>query len=276
MPGLDLPLGEIAALAFAAVVVGAVSGLLAGIFGIGGGAVLVPVFFQVFGMLGVDPSISMHLAVGSSLAIIIPTSIRSFTAHRARGAVDMELLRSFLVAVPLGVVLASITAAYISSEGLRIVFAVITLVVAFRLLFNRESWKLGTEIPGHPVRGVIGFLIGYFSTLMGIGGGVMNNTFMTLFGRPMHQAVATSAGVGVIIAIPGTVGYIWAGWGNPALPIASTGYINWIAVALIIPITLFVAPYGVRIAHAMSKRHLEIGFGLFCVLVSARFFWSLL
>lgn len=276
MAGLDLPLGELTPFILAAIAAGAVSGLLAGIFGIGGGAVLVPVFYQVLGILGVDESVRMHLAVGTSLAIIIPTSIRSFTAHKARGVVDMDLLRSFYVVVPVGVVLASVTAAYISSEGLRIIFSVITLLVAFRLLFNRESWRIGADIPGNPARGIIGLLIGYFSTLMGIGGGVMNNTFMTLFGRPMHQAVATSSGVGVLIAIPGTVGYIWAGWGNPLLPIASTGYINWIAVAMIIPVALLVTPYGVRIAHAASKRQLEIGFGLFCVFVSARFFWSLL
>lgn len=260
----------------AAVAAGAISGLLAGIFGIGGGAVLVPVFYQALGLLGVDEAVRMHLAVGTSLAIIIPTSIRSFTGHRARGLVDMDFLRSFYVAVPVGVVLASLTAAYISSEGLRIVFAVTTLVVAFRMLFNRDSWRLGADIPGNPSRSIVGMLLGYFSTLMGIGGGVLNNTYMTLHGRSMHQAVATSSGVGVLVAIPGTIGYIWAGWGNPLLPIASTGYINWIGVALIIPIALYVTPYGVRVAHAMSKRQLEIGFGLFCVFVSARFFWSLL
>jgi uncharacterized protein len=266
---------EIGLLALSAVASGVVSGLLAGVFGIGGGAVLVPVFYQALGLYGIDESVRMHLSVGSSLAIIIPTSIRSFTAHRARGAVDMPLLRSYLVPVPLGVVLASLAAAYLSSESLRLIFACIAVVVGLRLLFNRDSWRLGTEIPGNPWRAVVGAVIGFFSTLMGIGGGVLNNTFMSLFGRPMHQAVATSSGVGVLIAIPGTVGYIWAGWGNPLLPVASTGYINWIAVALIIPIALVITPYGVRIAHWMSKRHLEIGFGLFCLFVAARFFASL-
>jgi uncharacterized protein len=218
----------------------------------------------------------MHLAVGSSLAIIVPTSIRSFAAHRARGIVDMDLLKSFLVPVPVGVVLGSLTAAYISSEGLRAIFATLMILVGVRLLFNRESWRIGADIPGNPGRSLIGVVIGYFSTLMGIGGGILNNTFMTLYGRPMHQAVATSAGVGVLIAIPGTLGYIWAGWGEARLPIASTGFVNWITVALLIPITMYLAPYGVRIAHWLDKRHLEIGFGLFCLFVSARFFWSLL
>lgn len=276
MDAMNLPFGEIAAFALAIAASGVVSGLMAGVFGIGGGAVLVPVFYQVFGMLGVEEAVRMHLSVGSSLAIIVPTSLRSFTSHRARSAVDMELLRSFYVPIPVGVVLASLTAAYISSAGLRAIFALITALVGVRLLFNRESWRIGAEVPGNPARAVIGLLIGYFSTLMGIGGGVMNNTFMTLYGRPMHQAVATSSGVGVMIAIPGTLGYIWAGWGAAGLPPASTGFVNWIAVVLIIPIALIVTPWGVRLAHALSKRQLEIGFGLFCAFVAARFLWSLL
>lgn len=276
MAALDLPIGELITFALAIAASGVVSGLLAGVFGIGGGAVLVPVFYQVFQLLDVDDSVIMHLAVGSSLAIIIPTAIRSYSSHKVKGAVDMELLRKFLIPVPIGVILASVTAAYISSAGLRTIFSVIMILVAFRMLFNRESWRLGNELPKNPALGIIGVVIGYLSTLMGIGGGVLNNTFMTLFGRPIHQAVATSSGVGVLIAIPGTIGYIWAGWGNPLLPIASTGFINWIAVALIIPVAMIVTPYGVTLAHSLSKRKLEIAFGLFCVFVSVRFFLSLL
>lgn len=276
MAALDLPIGELITFALAIAASGVVSGLLAGVFGIGGGAVLVPVFYQVFQLLDVDDSVIMHLAVGSSLAIIIPTAIRSYSSHKVKGAVDMELLRKFLIPVPIGVILASVTAAYISSAGLRSIFAVIMILVAFRMLFNRESWRLGNELPKNPALWIIGVVIGYLSTLMGIGGGVLNNTFMTLFGRPIHQAVATSSGVGVLIAIPGTIGYIWAGWGNPLLPIASTGFINWIAVALIIPVAMIVTPYGVTLAHSLSKRKLEIAFGLFCVFVSVRFFFSLL
>lgn len=275
MPEMHISAAYVATFAAAAAAAGAVSGLLAGIFGIGGGAVLVPIFYQVLGLLGVDESVRMHIAVGSSLAIIVPTSIRSFTGHKARGVGDMDLLRSFFISVPVGVILASIAAAIITSEGLRIVFSVIMVLMGFRLLFNREHWRIGGDIPQNPWRFVVGIVIGFFSTLMGIGGGVMNNTFMTLYGRPMHQAVATSSGVGALIAVPGTIGYIWAGWGNPLLPIASTGYVNWIAVGLIIPTAIIVTPYGVHIAHWMKKRHLEIAFGFFCLFASAQFFISL-
>ena len=273
---VDLPSGELAVFALAIASAGAVSGFLAGILGIGGGAVLVPVFYQVFGLLGVDDAVRMHVSVGSSLAIIVATSLRSFSGHYARGAVDMALLRSYVVAVPAGVVLASLTAASISSAGLRAVFAVVVFIIGLRMLFNREHWRLGTEVPGNPIRPAVGMLTGFLSTLMGIGGGVMNNTFMTLYGRPIHEAIATSSGVGVLIAIPGTIGYIWAGWGNPLLPALSTGFVNWIAVALVIPITIAVAPLGVRVAHALKKRQLELAFGIFSMVVSARFFVSLL
>ena len=193
---------------------GAVAGLLAGLFGIGGGAILVPVFYQLFGLLHVDDAVRMHLSVGTSLAIIVPTSIRSFLAHRKRGAVDQDLLRSWLLPVPLGVFSAAVVAASVSSAGLRAIFALIAILVGVRMLLNRQHWRLGSALPSNPVRALVGWLIGLLSGLMGIGGGVLNNTFMTLYGSPVHRAVATSAGVGVLIAIPGLFGYIWAGWGG--------------------------------------------------------------
>lgn len=253
---------------------GALAGFLAGIFGIGGGAVLVPVFFQVFGFLGIDDAVRMHLSVGTSLAIIVPTSLRSFASHRARGAVDTDLLRSYLIAVPAGVVLATLVFASISSAQLRLIFAALTMLVGLKLIFGRDDWRLASALPGTAGRFAAGTVIGFFSTLMGIGGGILNNTFMTLFGRPIHQAVATSSGVGALISLPGVVGAIWAGWGADGLPFLSSGYVNWIAVAIIIPVTLAAAPLGVRVAHRLEKRQLELGFGLFMLVVAGRFAWS--
>ncbi len=269
------PLSDLMLFAALLVIAGGVAGLLAGVFGIGGGAVLVPVFYQVFGLMGIDEAVIMHVAVGTSTAIIVPTSIRSFTAHRARGAVDTQLLKGWIVAVPLGAVVATVVAAYASSEMLRLIFAVIGLVFAARMAFLSNRFHLSTELPGEPARFAIGSGIGLISGLMGIGGGVLNNTFMTLFGRPIHQAVATSSGVGVLISIPALAGYVWAGWGDAGLPPFSTGFVNWIAFALIIPTAMLVTPYGARLAHALSKRQLEIGFALFLTFVSLRFFYSL-
>lgn len=272
----SLPAGEIALFAAALTGAGVIAGLLAGLFGIGGGAVLVPVFYQTYGLLGVDDAVRMHLSVGTSLAIIIPTSMRSFQTHYHKGAVDMALLKRFAWPVLVGVLIATGIAAFISSAGLRLLFAVISFAVAFKMLFNRASWTLGPDLPGHAGTTIAGVLIGLISALMGIGGGVLNNTFMTLYSRPIHQAVATSAGVGVLISVPGIFGYIWAGWGAGGLPPFSTGYVNWLTVALIIPVTLLVAPYGARLAHQWSKRKLEIGFGLFLTFVGGRFVWSLI
>ncbi|PWW04522.1 putative membrane protein YfcA [Hoeflea marina] len=262
-------------LAAAGVFAGVIAGVLAGLFGIGGGAILVPVFYQALGLLEVDDAVRMHLSIGTSLAIIVPTSIRSFMAHHKRGAVDMDLLRSWLLPVPAGVVAASLIVAFVSSAALRGIFAVIAILVGLRMLFNRQGWRLGSDLPGNPARAAVGAVIGLLSALMGIGGGVLNNTFMTLFGRPVHQAVATSAGVGALISIPGLIGYVWAGWGVAGLPPFSTGFVNWVAVLLIIPITMMAAPLGVRLAHALDKRQLEVAFGLFMLLVAARFLYSL-
>lgn len=268
--------GDVIWLGLALVASGAIAGLLAGMFGIGGGAVLVPVLYQFLTLLQIDESIRVHVAVATSLGIIVPTSIRSFLAHKKRGTVDMALWRSWIVPVPAGVVLASLVAAYVSGDGLKGIFAVIALVVGLKMILARDSWRLGADIPGNPIRAVCGVLIGFFSTLMGIGGGVMNNTFMTLYGRPIHQAVATSSGTGVLISVPGVIGLAWAGWGAPGLPAFSLGYVNLLGVLLIIPITTLAAPFGVRIAHALSRRVMEVAFGLFLMSVSARFAISLL
>lgn len=143
------------------------------------------------------------------------------------------------------------------------------------MVFNRESWRLGTDIPGNPVRALCGALIGFLSALMGIGGGVMNNTFMTLFGRPIHQAVATSSGTGILISVPGVIGMIVAGWSVENLPMFSFGYVNLLGVALVIPVTIFFAPIGAKIAHALPKRTLEVSFGVFMLIVAARFAYAL-
>jgi uncharacterized membrane protein YfcA len=269
------PMSEILIFAGALVLAGGAAGLLAGLFGVGGGAILVPVFYQVYGLLGVADSVRTHVAVGTSLAIIVPTSLRSFNAHRARGAVDMAVLKGWAVWVPLGTIAAAVVAAHVSGAFLRVVFMLLTALIAFKMFFNREHWRLGTEMPTGPVSAAAGAVIGLLSGLMGIGGGTLSNLWMTLWNRSVHQSVATSSGVGVLISIPGLVGYVIAGWGHPDLPFLSTGFVNWITVALVIPVSLLAAPLGVRLAHAMTRRQLEIGFGLFLVAVSARFLVSL-
>ena len=265
-------------LPFIAVIVlaGIVAGFLSGLFGIGGGAILVPVYFQMLGALGIDDSVRMHVALGTSLAVIIPTSIRSFSGHYKKGAVDTDLIRTFLYVVPMGVLMASAVVAYISGISLRVIFVVFSVLMALKMILGRDDWQLADDIPkGWPTL-MSGWFIGFFSTFMGIGGGVFITTFMTLFGRPIHQAVATASGVGVLISIPAIFGFIWAGLDADLLPPLSLGYVNLLMAALTIPMTLLVAPFGVTIAHQMPRRTLEVVFAIYLFLVAGKFVFSLL
>lgn len=263
---------------------GAATGLFAGVFGIGGGAVIIPVLYEVFHLTGVPEAVRMPLCVGTSLAIIIPTSIISFRSHLARGAVDTSVLRQWAVPTVVGVVLGSLVARFAPEALFKIVFVAVATTTAIRLLFGRENWRLGDDFPKGPMMKLYGLIIGLLSSLMGIGGGQLSNLFMTFYGRPIHQAVATSAGLGMIISIPGAIGYVYAGWPRAAefpdvaalqFPFA-LGYISPIGFVLVMPLSALVAPLGVRLAHALSKRQLEIAFGVFLLAVSLRFIVSLL
>jgi uncharacterized membrane protein YfcA len=260
----------------ALVAAGLAAGLMGGLFGIGGGAVLVPVLYQLFIMLGIDEAVRMQLAVGTSLGIIVPTSIRSFFSHKSHGAIDFPYLRRVIIWVIVGVGLGSLAAAFISGRSLRAIFAVLALLMALKMIFGRSEWRLWEEFPPPFILRFLAAGIGFFSVLMGIGGGVFNNILMTLIGRDIHKAVATSSGVGVAIAIPGAFGFMWAGLGHEGLPAASIGFVNLLGVALVIPTSLFAVPYGARLAHSLSRAGLRRAFATFLVFVSARFFISLL
>ncbi len=255
---------------------GVVSGVISGLFGVGGGAVLVPVLYQLFVFLKIDPDIVMQLAVGTSLAIIVPTSLRSFQSHLAHRAVDTGYLRRIAVWIVFGVCLGSLVAAIVSGAQLRGVFAVLALAMALKMLFGRTDVQVWKSLPPTPVLQIGASLIGFFSVLMGIGGGVFNNIFMTLAGRSIHRAVATSSGVGVLISVPGVAGFVWAGMGQAGLPAFSLGFVNLLGVLLVIPASILAAPYGARLAHRLPKDLLQKSFAVFLLLVSARFFLSLL
>jgi uncharacterized protein len=272
-----IPMGDLAFLAVSLVVAGAFTGILAGLFGVGGGAVIVPVLYEIFRVIGVPEDVRMPLCVGTSLAIIIPTSIRSFNAHRAKGLVDLDILKIWAVPVVLGVVAGSYIARFAPPDLFKIVFVFVAVASALRLLFASDRWQLGTEIPGKVLMSVYGAVIGVLSALMGIGGGQLSSLFMTFYGRPIHQAVATSSGLGVLISIPGALGFIYAGWPKMAvLPPLSLGYVSLIGFILFIPTSIWTAPIGARLAHRLSKRRLEVTFGIFLLVVATRFVWSLL
>ena len=272
-----VPLGELAVLAAGIVAGGVVTGLLAGLFGVGGGAVIVPVLYEIFRVLDVPEAVRMQLCVGTSLAIIVPTSIRSFLAHRAKGNLPVEILRSWAPPVIVAMVIGAVIAAFAPSWVFKLAFVVVTAAVALRMLFGNETWRLGDKLPGPLVMWGYGLIIGLYSAIMGVGGGSVSTLVLMLYGTSIHAAVGISAGIGVIISVTGTIGYILAGWPQQALmPPLSIGFVSLIGFVLMAPITTAIAPYGARFAHRLPKRRLEIAFGLFLLAVSVRFVASLL
>jgi uncharacterized protein len=274
---LGVPLSELLLLAALIIVAGFVTGILAGLFGIGGGALIVPVLYEVFRVLGVPDEVRFQLCVGTSIAIIVPTNVFSYFTHRGKGAVMMDVVRAWAVPAVIGVAAGSAIAAFAPGAVLKLAFVLIATVIAFKLLFGRETWRLGDDLPGSAAMAAYGVFVGLAASLMGISGGSISNMILTLYGKPIHKAVATSAGLGVPITVAGTIGYILAGLPQQALlPPLSLGFVSLIGFALMAPVSSFTAPYGARLAHALSKRRLEIAFGCFLLAVCVRFAVSLI
>jgi uncharacterized protein len=272
-----VPAGELAILALAIAGGGVLTGLLAGLFGIGGGGVIVPVLYEVFRALGVSEEIRMQLCIGTSLAIIVPTTFRSYFAHRAEGIGLHEVVRLWTIPAVAGVVSGAAIAAVAPAAVFKVAFAFIAGLIATKLLFGGERWQLGKSLPGRGLMLLYGYLVGLCSSLMGVSGGSVSNMILTLYGTSIHAAVATSAGLGVPIAIAGTIGFMLAGLPHQDLmPPLSIGYVSVLGFVLMAPISSFVAGYGARLAHATPRRRLEVIFGLFLAAMSVRFIASLL
>jgi uncharacterized protein len=271
-----VPLSELFWLAVAIIIAGVVTGLLAGLFGIGGGAVIVPVLYEIFRLLGVPDEVRMQLCIGTSIAIIVPTAIRSYLTHREKGLVVPGVIQVWAVPAVLGVVCGAIIAAFAPPDVFKIAFIVIATFIASKFLFAGDRWNLGSKLPGPTTMRFYGFGIGLGSSLMGVSGGSLSNIVLTLYGKPLHNAVATSSGLGVPITIVGALGYIAAGWPHQAmLPPLSLGFVSLIGLVVMAPLSSLTAPYGARLAHRLSHRTLEIAFAIFLLLVSLRFVFSL-
>jgi len=254
-------------------VTGCVAGVLAGLFGIGGGVVIVPVLEAALGFLGVDAAIRMHIAVATSLATIIPTSISSARAHHQRQSVDVEIVKRWAIFVLLGALLGAWIASQVHSRVLALVFATLALLVAIKMVLLPETRNLTEEVPRGPLVPVIPTAIGCFSSMMGIGGGTFSVMTLTLFNQPIHRAVGTAALFGLVISLPATAGFILTGWGDVRLPAGSIGYVSLIGFACIAPATIIAAPLGAKIAHGLSHKRLSMLFGAFLVVASLRLFY---
>lgn len=273
--GLD-PIG-LGLLAAALLGAGVFSGLLAGLFGVGGGAVMVPVLFQLFGAAGVSDAVRMQLAVGTSLAVIVPTSVHSFTTHMKAGRADLTLLRAWAVPTVVGVLAGTWVASFAPPAVFKLAFVLVAWTTAIKLGFGKASWTFADDIPGEPWRALMGLGTGLLSALMGVGGGSIVNLIMSFHNRPIHQSIATASGLGVLISIPGALGYMWAGQAHAAqTPAFSIGFVSLIGAVLIMPTSVWCAPIGARLAHRLPARALEISFGVFLALMGLRFFVSVI
>lgn len=253
---------------------GVISGIAAGLLGIGGGAVIVPALSNSLLLMGYDPGVVQHVAVGTSLAIIIPTGIMSARAHHKRGALDVDVLKLWAPLIVAGTFIGGLMAGLYSGDVLRIIFAVLAFVIAANIIFSFQTRLMGHLKDAAYVHRISAFVVGYLSSLMGIGGGSLTVPTLVAFGRTMHKAVGTSAAIGVAIAISGTAGFLISGWNADDLPPGSVGYVNLPALALVGVLAAIFAPAGAALAHRLDQKTLKYVFAIFLVAVGLNMLWK--
>ncbi len=251
---------------------GCFAGFLAGLLGVGGGIILVPGLYMIFEALseklGFSTENLMHVCVGTSLAIILPTGWSSARAHKKRGAVDQELVKKLGVGIVIGVVSATAVASDLSSDALKMIFATAMLFLAGIMMADHQKYKLGDTLPPQPYTGLAGYVIGVLSALIGIGGATLSVPYMSLYGVPIHRAVGSASALGLVISIPAALGYVYIGLGKEGLPPFSLGYVNFLAWLCVIPASMLMAPVGAKTAHSVSVKRLKIIFAIFIVIVA--------
>ena len=252
---------------------GLLAGFAAGLFGIGGGFVVVPALFAVLPLMGGDPGQYAHVAIGTSAATIIVTSIRSVRSHAKRGSVDFDILKSWAPWIVLGDVVGVVLAGRVDSRVLTLIFAIGVLLMSINFLVPQLSKRVvADEMPQGVVRAGIASGLGAFSSVLGIGGGTIAIIVMTLCGRPIHKAVATTSGIGTLIAIPSALGFVFVGFHDGGLPWGSVGYVNLPAALAVASMSLLTAPLGVAAAHSLPTALLKRWFGVYLVLIAGLMF----
>ena len=259
-----------------AAVSGVIGGVIAGLLGVGGGIVIVPILYFALTLTGMDPARTMQVAVGTSLATIVFTSLSSGLAHHRRGTMDLALIRRWVPWILLGVVVGSLIGGYVSGWVLVAVFAIIALIVAFDMMLRRPTGDVEPRRFPAPVWALLGVFTGGISAMMGIGGGTVGVPILNFLGYDIRKAVGTSSAIGFLIGLPGALIYAATGLGQPGLPPMSLGYVNLYLAAIIIPLSTWMAVYGVRLAHSIDRRRLRMAFGIFLLLTSLRMWVDLL
>lgn len=272
----DISLPILAGLALGLVLTGAIAGILAGLLGVGGGIVIVPVLIIVAELFHVPEDVAMLVVVGTSLATIIPTSISSARAHHRKGAIDLDILKGWTPAIFIGALLGGLASKVLGASGLTIIFGVVALLVSVNLAIPR-TLTLASAPPQTQIgRSAIGLPIGFTSALMGIGGGTLSVPIMTMLSVPVHRAVATASVFGLAIALPAVFGFVWSGWDAPGRPAGSLGFVNVPAAVLIFSASVLTAPLGAKLAHTLPPARLKLAFAVFLFISGARMLWKVL
>ncbi len=246
------------------------AGLIAGLLGVGGGIILVPVLYYLFTAMGIDEAVRMHVAVGTSLTTIIATSIASIRAHHKRGAVDLALLRSWGPGILIGTLIGGLIASAVKGAALTGIFATLATLIGLYMALGQRTMVISNHLPGPLGAYSLGALIGGISTMMGIGGGSLSVPILSLFGYPIHRAIGTAAAIGFIIGVPGTLYFMFSGWNVSGLPPYSLGYVNLLGTALIVPASMLLAPLGARLSHRLNTRKLKTIFGIFLMIMAGQ------
>jgi len=251
-------------------------GFVAGLFGIGGGLITVPFLYYIFGSLGIDQQYIMHLAVGTSFAIIIPTSIASVLTHHKFKAVDFNVVKNYGIYVVLGVIIGAIFAATLKTKSLVLFFSIVILFLGIYLLLIKEKEQNIISEMKLYLKIVLGFIVGFISSIMGIGGAIMNVPILKFFGYSINKAIGSAAAIGFLIALFGAVGFLISGsYLKTELPL-SIGFLNIPAFLIFIPITTFMARLGAKTVHKIDKNKISKFFGIFLLIVAVKFFYEYL
>ncbi len=254
---------------------GVVGGILAGLLGVGGGIVIVPALYLALSLTGMDSALTMQVAVGTSLATIVFTSLSSGYGHYRKGAIDMGLLKLWAPSILIGVVIGGVLGGLVSGKVLIAVFATVAAIVALDMILRGGGGDSTPRSFAKPVWAALGVVAGAISAMMGIGGGTVCVPLLNFLGYDIRKAVGTSAAIGFVIGVPGALIYMVTGFGADGLPPFSFGYVNLFLAAVIIPLSTSFARVGVKLAHSIPRRALRLAFGLFLMLTSARMFSDL-
>ncbi|MEX0627374.1 MAG: sulfite exporter TauE/SafE family protein, partial [Cucumibacter sp.] len=242
--------------------------------GVGGGIVIVPALSFVLTLLGYDPAAAMHVAVATSLAVIVPTGFRSAQAHHRRGAVDFGILRLWGPFIVVASLAGGLMAGLYSSGTLRVIFGVTAILIALNIVLPVQKRLMGAFAATSWAHRISASVIGYISALMGIGGGSLSVPTLSVFGVPIHTAVGTASALGVLLAIPGAIGFIVSGWLAEGRPPFSFGYVNLPALLVLGVVASLVAPAGAALAHRLPARALQTVFAVYLVVIGGRMLWQ--